>query len=60
MTLLQNHVPLVLKCPTGLHFNPLADWTEYPCEYSSKVQCNGESVIGMYSSNEELFSNLSN
>ncbi|CAH2234069.1 jg7710 [Pararge aegeria aegeria] len=41
----KNHQPLSYACPAGLHFNSLVNWTEYPCDQPSKVQCNKQSGV---------------
>nr|XP_034840841.1 protein obstructor-E-like [Maniola hyperantus] len=33
------------SCPDGLHFNPSAQWPDYPCGYPSEVQCGASDAI---------------
>ncbi|XP_052737182.1 mucin-2-like [Bicyclus anynana] len=41
----KNYVSMMFTCPEGLHFNPLAKWTDYPCVHPSVAKCNPASII---------------
>ncbi|CAH2234066.1 jg7707 [Pararge aegeria aegeria] len=43
----KNNIPRTYTCPTGLDFNPRAQWTDYPCEEPSKVQCLRDPAISI-------------
>ncbi|OWR48591.1 Chondroitin proteoglycan-2 [Danaus plexippus plexippus] len=37
-------VPIQNSCPDGLHFNPAAKHSEFPCSYPSEVKCENQAA----------------
>lgn len=44
----QGFVAVEMSCPDGLHYNPEAQWPEYPCGYPSDVACEGRGPARKY------------